>query len=60
MGVEFLVERVELWIVARERRLDRLLEIDDIELCVAGSRLAANSAADAARDLTHGFMTWLP
>src|SRR5215212_7446134 len=26
----------------------------------AGSRLAANNAADTARDLTHGFMTWLP
>ena len=34
MGVDFLVERIELWIVARDRRLDRLLETDDIELCV--------------------------
>jgi len=41
MGVDFLVERVELWIVARDRRLDRFLEIDNVEFCVGrrqGSR----------------------
>jgi hypothetical protein len=34
MGVEFLVERVELWIVACDRRLDGFLELSDIHLGV--------------------------
>ena len=42
MGVEFLVERVELWIVARDRRLDRLLEIDNVELCVGRQQAGRN------------------
>jgi hypothetical protein len=38
MGVELLVEGIELWIVARERRLDRFLEGDDVEFGVGGQQ----------------------
>src|SRR5437868_2302184 len=51
MGVELLVERIELWIVARDRRLIAFLRLMTSSSAWAGSRLAANSAADTARDL---------
>ena len=61
MGVDVLVERVELWIVAFDRRLDRGLETGNIELCVRRQQAGREPVRlDTARDLTNRLMAWSP
>jgi hypothetical protein len=55
MGVEFLVKRIELRIVARERRLDRLFEIDNVELCMGRQQAGRNQCGGRRQ----GFGKWI-